>query len=102
MTLFLAVCGWEVVCIKATANAPSFNGSTAWVYYAVFKKQSLSELKHLKEEGSIWHYLQLHAQQGARLLPNTAACFSAEEAICRRNWRVRFSNTVDQIGSDWR
>jgi thiazole synthase len=45
------------------------------------KKQSLSELKDLKEEGSIWHYLQIHAQQGARLLPNTAACFSAQEAI---------------------
>lgn len=45
------------------------------------KKQSLTELQQLKSEGSIWQYLQLHAQQGAKLLPNTAACFTAKEAI---------------------
>ncbi|MFY9178921.1 MAG: thiazole synthase [Venatoribacter sp.] len=45
------------------------------------KKQSLSELQQQKEQGSIWQYLQQQAEQGAKLLPNTAACFTAKEAI---------------------
>lgn len=45
------------------------------------KKQSLAELQDLQAEGSIWQFLQKHAQQGAKLLPNTAACFTAKEAI---------------------
>lgn len=59
------------------------------------KKQSLSELQQLKEEGSIWQYLQQHAQAGAKLLPNTAACFTAKEAILQ----AQLSREIFQ--TDW-
>lgn len=57
------------------------------------KKQSLAELQSLQEEGSIWQFLQQQAQQGAKLLPNTAACFTAKEAILQAQLSREIFNT---------
>lgn len=45
------------------------------------KKQSVEELQQIQGEYSLWHYLQQQASKGAKLLPNTAGCYSAKDAI---------------------
>src|SRR5690554_778649 len=45
------------------------------------KKQSVEELQEIQGEYSLWHYLQQQASKGAKLLPNTAGCYSAKDAI---------------------
>lgn len=45
------------------------------------KKQSIEELQQTQGDHSYWHYLQAQAHQGAKLLPNTAGCYSAKSAI---------------------
>lgn len=45
------------------------------------KKQSVEELQQIQGEYSLWHYLQQQASKGAKLLPNTAGCYSSKDAI---------------------
>lgn len=45
------------------------------------KKQTVEELQQVQGEHSFWQYLQQQVSAGAKLLPNTAGCYSAKDAI---------------------